>query len=72
MRSHSDSIKASEIQPRGDPARLLPIVYDPTVGEACLEFGHIFRRPRGMYLWLKHRGRVKEVLGNWPEKDVRV
>jgi len=25
-----------------------------------------------MYLWLKHRGRVKEVLGNWPEKEVRV
>ena len=56
-----------------DPARFLPIVYDPTVGEACLKFGHIFRRPRGMYLSLDHRkGRVKEVLRNWPEKDVRV
>ena len=55
-----------------DPARFLPIVYDPTVGEACLKFGHIFRRPRGMYLSLKHKGRVKEVLHNWPEKDVRV
>ncbi|HYA43129.1 MAG TPA: oxaloacetate-decarboxylating malate dehydrogenase, partial [Syntrophobacteraceae bacterium] len=55
-----------------DPARFLPILYDPTVGEACLEFGHIFRRPRGMYLSLKHKGRVKEVLRNWPQKDVRV
>ena len=55
-----------------DPARFLPIVYTPTVGEACLEFGHIFRRPRGMYLSLKHKGRLKEVLRNWPEKDVRV
>jgi malate dehydrogenase (oxaloacetate-decarboxylating)(NADP+) len=55
-----------------DPARFLPILYDPTVGEACLKFGHIFRRPRGMYLSLKHKGRVKEVLRNWPEKDVRV
>ena len=55
-----------------DPARFLPIVYDPTVGETCLKFGHIFRRPRGMYLSLKHKGRVKEVLHNWPEKDVRV
>src|SRR6516165_5145156 len=33
-----------------DPARFLPIVYDPTIGEACLKFGHIYRRPRGMYL----------------------
>src|SRR5262249_693281 len=31
-----------------DPARFLPIVYDPTIGEACLKFGHIYRRTRGM------------------------
>ena len=55
-----------------DPARFLPVVYDPTVGEACLEFGHIFRRPRGMYLSLEHRGWVREVLRNWPKSDVRV
>jgi malate dehydrogenase (oxaloacetate-decarboxylating)(NADP+) len=55
-----------------DPARFLPIVYDPTIGEACLKFGHIFRGPRGMYLSIKRRGRVKDVLRNWPEKDVRV
>jgi malate dehydrogenase (oxaloacetate-decarboxylating)(NADP+) len=55
-----------------DPARFLPILYDPTVGEACLKFGHIFRRPRGLYLSVKHQGRVKEVLRHWPVKDVRV
>ena len=55
-----------------DPARFLPIVYAPTVGEACLKFGHIFRRPRGLYLSLKHRGRIPEVLRNWPVRDVRV
>src|SRR5215467_11529093 len=55
-----------------DPARFLPILYDPTVGEACLKFGHIFRRPRGMYVSFKHKGRVKEVLSNWPNKDIRV
>jgi malate dehydrogenase (oxaloacetate-decarboxylating)(NADP+) len=54
-----------------DPARFLPIVYDPTIGEACLKFGHIFRGPRGMYLSIKRRGHVKEVLRNWPQKDVR-
>jgi len=54
-----------------DPARFLPIVYDPTIGEACLKFGHIYRQARGMYLSITRRGKVKDVLKNWPEKDVR-
>jgi malate dehydrogenase (oxaloacetate-decarboxylating)(NADP+) len=54
-----------------DPARFLPIVYDPTIGEVCLKFGHIYRSPRGMYLSIKRRGRVREILRNWPVKDVR-
>jgi malate dehydrogenase (oxaloacetate-decarboxylating)(NADP+) len=55
-----------------DPARFLPIVYDPTIGEACLKFGHIFRGPRGMYVSMRRKGRIQNVLRNWPEKDVRV
>ena len=55
-----------------DPARFLPIVYDPTIGEACLKFGHIYRQARGMYLSIARRGKVKDILKNWPEKDVRV
>ena len=54
-----------------DPARFLPIVYDPTIGEACLKFGHIYRQTRGMYLSITRRGKVKEVLKNWPQRDVR-
>ena len=54
-----------------DPAYFIPIVYDPTIGEACLEFGHIFRQTRGMYLSMTRRGSVKEILENWPQKDVR-
>jgi malate dehydrogenase (oxaloacetate-decarboxylating)(NADP+) len=54
-----------------DPVRFLPIVYDPTIGEACLKFGHIYRQTRGMYLSLARRGKVKEILRNWPQKDVR-
>lgn len=54
-----------------DPARFLPIVYDPTIGEACLKFGHIYRQTRGMYLSITRRGHVADVLRNWPEKDVR-
>jgi malate dehydrogenase (oxaloacetate-decarboxylating)(NADP+) len=54
-----------------DPARFLPIVYDPTIGEACLKFGHIYRQTRGMYLSITRRGKVKDILKNWPQEDVR-
>ena len=54
-----------------DPARFLPIVYDPTIGEVCLKFGHIYRQTRGMYISIERRGKVKEILKNWPQKDIR-
>ena len=51
---------------------MMPIVYTPTVGQACQEFGNIFRRPRGIYLNRYDRGRMVSVLQNWPQKDVRI
>src|SRR5215469_15126124 len=54
-----------------DPATYMPLVYTPTVGEACQRYAHIFRSARGMYLPITARGRVQEILGNWPEEDVR-
>jgi malate dehydrogenase (oxaloacetate-decarboxylating)(NADP+) len=54
-----------------DPATYMPIVYTPTVGEACQKFDHVFRATRGLYLPINARGRVKELLHNWPEQDVR-
>ncbi len=51
---------------------LLPIVYTPTVGQACKEFAHIFRQPRGFYVTPADRGTIRENLDNWPEPDVRV
>jgi malate dehydrogenase (oxaloacetate-decarboxylating)(NADP+) len=54
-----------------DPATFMPLVYTPTVGEACQKFDHIFRSSRGMYLPITAAGRLREVLGNWPQPDVR-
>jgi malic enzyme len=51
---------------------MLPIVYTPTVGQACQNFGRIFRRTRGVYLQPDDAGRVDEILGRWKFPDVRV
>ncbi len=54
-----------------DPARFVPIVYDATIADACLTFGHIYRRARGVYVTRHMKGRMVEVLRHWPVKDVR-
>lgn len=54
-----------------DPAYYIPIVYDPTIADACLTYGEIYRRPQGMYINKNMKGRFDEVLENWPEKDIR-
>jgi len=51
---------------------LMPIIYTPTVGQACLEYHSIFRQTRGIWIGLRDRGHMAEVLRNWPLRDVRV
>ena len=54
------------------PEEMIPIIYTPTVGQACLEFGAIYRRQRGLYITIKDKGRIAEILKNWPYPDVRM
>ncbi len=51
---------------------VLPLIYTPTVGQACQEFAHIFRQPKGLYVSARNAGSVRDVIANWPEQEVKV
>jgi malate dehydrogenase (oxaloacetate-decarboxylating)(NADP+) len=51
---------------------IMPLIYTPTVGQACKKFSHIAREPKGFFITPEDKGEIKKLLGNWPEKDIRV
>ncbi|XP_043116877.1 NADP-dependent malic enzyme isoform X2 [Puntigrus tetrazona] len=54
-----------------DIERFMPIVYTPTVGLACQQYGLTFRRPRGLFITIHDRSHISTLLQSWPEKDIR-
>lgn len=53
-------------------AETMPIIYTPTVGQACQRYAHLWRRPRGLFISARDRGRMASILRNWPTTDVRI
>ncbi len=51
---------------------IMPLIYTPTVGQACKEFANIFRTEKGFYVTAAERGRIRQTLDNWPHKDIRI
>lgn len=51
---------------------IMPLIYTPTVGQACKEFSHIAREPKGFFITPDDRGHIKSMLANWPSEDIRV
>ena len=52
--------------------RIMPLIYTPTVGEACKEFSQIARYPKGFFITPDDRGEIRRILGNWPKRDIQV
>ena len=51
---------------------IMPLIYTPTVGQACKKFSHIAREPKGFFITPEDKGRIATILDNWPEKDIHV
>jgi malate dehydrogenase (oxaloacetate-decarboxylating)(NADP+) len=51
---------------------IMPLIYTPTVGEACKQFSHIAREPKGFFITPEDQGQIQKILANWPSKDIHI
>ena len=51
---------------------IAPLIYTPTVGEACLQWSHNYVQPEGLYISYSDRGNIRSILDNWPERNVEI
>ena len=51
---------------------IMPLIYTPTVGQACKEFANIYRTEKGFYVTSRDRGRIRQILDNWPYRDIKI
>uniref|UniRef100_A0A6I8PEV2 Malic enzyme 3 n=1 Tax=Ornithorhynchus anatinus TaxID=9258 RepID=A0A6I8PEV2_ORNAN len=54
-----------------DVEKFMPIVYTPTVGQACQQYGLTFRRPRGLFITIHDKGHIATMLNSWPEDNIK-
>jgi len=57
---------------QGMSAKVLPVIYTPGVGDACLQWGIMQPRPKGLYISTKDKGNVRKVVDSWPHDTVKV
>ncbi len=70
LQDRSDSLFYSVVTDNIE--EILPIIYTPTVGQACKKFSHIFKLSKGFYITPEDKGEIRKILDNWTEDDVRV
>lgn len=51
---------------------MTPIVYTPVVGAACQQFGHIYRKNRGMYISAQDKGHIRDIFNNWNQDEIDI
>ena len=51
---------------------IAPLIYTPTVGEACIQWSHNYVQPEGLYISYADKGHIASVLNNWPERNVEI